>query len=145
VNNAEPIAVQRLDDQIQWYATRSQRAQWWFKMLKVVQLVTAGAIPLVSVFAIAAAEKVTAVLGLVILVVEGLQQLNQYHENWISYRATCEGLRHEKFMFEANAGPYANIERPLELLAERTGELILHEHAKWIAAHQEVGSAKRGQ
>ena len=94
-------------------------------------------------FAIAAPDKVTAVLDLVILIVEGLQQLNQYHANWISYRATCETLRHEKFLFEAGAGPYARIERPLELLAERTEGLISQEHAKWVSAQQEMGKAQR--
>ena len=143
MNNTAPVTLQRLDDQIGWYAEKSQRAQRWFKALKIVQLVTAGAIPLVSVFAIGSPDKVTAVLGLLILIVEGLQQLNQYHANWISYRATCEALRHEKFLFEASAGPYARIERPLELLAERTEGLILQEHAKWVSAQQEMGKSQR--
>jgi hypothetical protein len=143
VNNVEPVTLQRLDDQIGWYADKSLLAQRWFKALKVVQLVTAGAIPLVSVFGIAAPGKVTAVLGLVILIVEGLQQLNQYHANWISYRATCEALRHEKFLFKASAGPYARVERTLELLAERTEGLISQEHAKWVSAQQEMGKAQR--
>jgi hypothetical protein len=77
VSNDAPVTLQRLDDQIGWYDEKSQHAQRWFKTLKILQLVTAGAIPLVSVFAIAAPDKVTAVLGLVILIVEGLQQLNQ--------------------------------------------------------------------
>jgi hypothetical protein len=143
VNIATPVTVQRLDDQIAWYAAQSRRAQRWFKVLKIAQLVTAGSIPLVSVFEIAATAKVTAVLGLLILIVEGLQQLNQYQTNWITYRATCEALRHEKFLFEASAGPYAKIERPLELLAERTEGLISQEHAKWVSAQQERGNAQR--
>ena len=43
-------AMARLEDQIGWYDRKSRRAQWWFKALKVVQLVTAGLIPLITVF-----------------------------------------------------------------------------------------------
>jgi hypothetical protein len=143
MNDPTPATLQRLDDQIGWYDRKSQRAQRWFKILKIVQLVTAGAIPLIAVFGVAGPEKLTAILGLVILVVEGLQQLNQYQANWISYRSTCEALRHEKYLFLANAGPYAKIERPLELLAERTEGLISQEHAKWVSAYQDVGKAQK--
>lgn len=128
----------RLDDQISWYDGKSERAQRWFKTLKIIQLVVAGAIPLVAVFALPAPDKITAILGLLILVVEGLQQLNQYQANWISYRSTCESLRHEKYLFLALAGPYANVESPLRSLADRIEGLISQEHAKWITTQESV-------
>jgi Protein of unknown function (DUF4231) len=73
------------------------------------------------------------------LIVEGLQQLNQYHANWISYRSTCEALKHEKYLFLAAAGPYAKVDDPLPLLADRIEGLISQEHAKWISAQQQPG------
>ena len=141
MDDATAPTLQRLDDQIGWYDGKSQRAQSSFKALKIVQLVTAGAIPLIAVFDVPAPEKVMAVLGLVILIVEGLQQLNQYQTNWISYRSTCEALRHEKYLFLAGAGPYANIEQPVALLADRTEGLISQEHAKWISTQEQAGKS----
>ena len=35
-------------------------------------------------------------LGVLVVVFEGAQQLNQFHHNWVTYRGTCEALRHEK-------------------------------------------------
>jgi len=64
-------------------------------------------------------------------VLEGLQQLQQYQQNWITYRATCERLKHEKFLFAAHAGPYATAPRPEALLAERVEGLVSQEHAAW--------------
>jgi hypothetical protein len=139
MTDATSPTLQRLDDQIDWYDKKSQYAQTWFKRLKLVQLVTAGIIPLLAIFTIPYSDKVTAVLGLVILVVEGLQQLNQYQTNWISYRATCEALRHEKYLFLAGAGPYAKAEQALPLLADRIEGLISQEHAKWLSAQQQAG------
>ena len=138
MTNETSPTLSRLEDQIGWYDKRSQYAQHWFKALKIIQLVAAGLIPLIVVFSIPAPEKITAVLGLVILVVEGLQQLNQYQANWISYRSTCEALRHEKYLFQANAGPYANIDKPLALLADRVESLISQEHAKWVSTQEQT-------
>ena len=132
----------RLEDQIKWYNDKSQRSQRLFKVLKIIQLVTAGLIPLVTVFALPAPGKIAAVLGLVILVVEGLQQLNQYQTNWISYRSTCEALRHEKYLFLAQAGPYANSQQAAALLADRIEGLISQEHAKWVSAQESVEKVK---
>ena len=129
--------LQRLDDQIDCYDKKSQGAQFWFKWLKIIQLITAGLIPLLAIFSIPYSDRVTAVFGLVILVVEGLQQLNQYQTNWISYRSTCEALRHEKYLFLAGAGPYAKVEQALPLLADRIDGLISQEHAKWPSAQQQ--------
>ena len=67
---------------------------------------------------------------------EGLQQLQQYQQNWTTYRSTAERLKHEKFLFLARAGAYASAERPEALLAERVEGLVSQEHAAW-ASHQE--------
>jgi len=144
MNEPTSPTLNRLEDQIRWYDAKSQRAQRWFKALKILQLVVAGGIPLIAVFAIERADRVTALLGLVILVVEGLQQLNQYQANWISYRSTCEALQHEKFLFLAKAGPYKGEPEPLALLAERIEGLISQEHAKWISAQEQDTRSGRG-
>jgi hypothetical protein len=129
--------LQRLDDQIDWYSKRSQSAQTWFKGLKIVQLVTAGIIPLLGIFNIPLRDKMTAVPGLVTLIAQGLQQLYQFHANWLSYRSTAEALKHEKFLYLAGAGPYAKVDNALPLLAERSEALILQEHLKWLTGQQQ--------
>jgi Protein of unknown function (DUF4231) len=80
---------------------------------------------------------VLGLLGALIAVAEGIQQVNQYHANWISYRSTCEALKHEKFLYLGKAGPYAVATDPNVLLAERIESLVSQEHAKW-ASSQEV-------
>ena len=78
---------------------------------------------------------------------EGVQQLFQFQQNWVSYRSTCEALKHEKFLYLATAGPYATAERPQALLAERVEGLVSQEHAKWAAQQEEAvraGGEKEG-
>src|SRR3954452_16212337 len=137
VMNEQPPILDRLDDQISWYDRKSQSAQKRYKVLKLVQVVAAALLPLLPVFGIPHPEKVSAVLGLVILIIETVQQLNQDQQNRVIYRSTCEALKHEKYLFLSDAGPYKDAENPLALLADRIEGLISQEHAKWMSVQEE--------
>lgn len=124
----------RLEDQINWYDAKSGSAQRWFKGLKVLTIVSAAVVPLAA--GLAWHPVVVGAIGVLIVIAEGIQQLNQYQHNWITYRSTCEALKHEKFLFLAEAGPYASADDPSKLLAERVESLVSQEHAKWVSAQE---------
>jgi hypothetical protein len=124
-----PTPWDRLESQIGWYSAKSRSNQRWYKALKACQIVIAAAIPVAV--ALDADAAVGAVGGGLIVVLEGIQQMQQYQQNWITYRATSERLKHEKFLFAAHAGPYATAPRPEALLAERVEGLVSQEHAAW--------------
>jgi hypothetical protein len=85
---------------------------------------------------------VTGALGVLITVLEGMLHLNQYQQNWISYRSTCESLRHEKYTYLGKASPYANVADTRALLAERIESLVSQEHAKWASTQQQESKPK---
>ena len=121
----------RLEDQIAWYDRKSQTAQKRYKALKLSQVVIAGLIPLASALPVPETpfRWVTAALGLLVLIIEAIQQMNQDQQNWIAYRSTCEALKHEKYLYLAAAGPYGNPDRSekrIALLADRIEGLISH-------------------
>ena len=138
----ESAAKQRLEQQIGWYDRKSGHNQRWFKRLKVTQIVTAAAIP------VAAGASAPAWLvgggGAMIVILEGLQQLQQYQQNWTTYRSTCERLKHEKYLYLAGAGSYARAKRPETLLAERVEGLVSQEHAAWVS-QQEDPNRQQGE
>jgi hypothetical protein len=129
-------------DQIAWYDGKSQYNQRWFKRLKICQIVTAAAIPVAA--GVSAPVWLVGGAGALIVVLEGLQQLQQYQQNWTTYRATCERLKHEQFLFMAHAGPYAAAPDPDAVLAERVESLVSQEHAAWVS-QQEVGKKAGGE
>ena len=133
--------VERLEEQIAWYDQKSMENQRWFKRLKVAQIVAAAIIPFAA--GISAPVYVTGGLGLFIVIVEGLQSLNQYQHNWITYRSTCEELKHEKYLWLAKAGPFLNAENPDALFAERVESLISREHAKWVSTRTDAEKQPR--
>lgn len=128
------VTKTRLEDQINWYDGKSRAAQRWFKGLKVLTIVSAAVIPLAA--GLAWHPVVVGAIGVLIVIAEGIQQLNQYQHNWITYRSTCEALKHEKFLFLAKAGPYGSADDPPKLLAERVESLVSQEHAKWVSAQE---------
>jgi hypothetical protein len=133
----QDVTLDHLQDQIEWYDRKSGTSQKAFKYLKICTISAAALIPVLA--KINEMSSVTAGLGVFIVVLEGLQQLNQYHANWISYRSTCEALKHEKFLYLGKAGMYAAANDAHALLTERIESLVSQEHAKW-ASTQEQGT-----
>ena len=131
-----------LDGQIAWYDAKAQHNQRRFKQLKVCQIVIAAAIPVAA--AASAPDWLLGGGGGLIVALEGLQQLQQYQQNWTTYRSTCELLRHEKFLCEAGAGPYAVAPDSTALLAERVEGVVSREHAEWVAQRDEARSKAEG-
>jgi len=133
---------ERLQDQLDWYDAKSQHHRRWYQSLKVMQIVVAAAIPVVA--AAGASAAVAGGLGGVIVVLEGLQQLFQFQQDWIGYRGTAEALKHEKFLRLAEAGPYAGVPRPDAVLAERVEGLVSQEHAAWSEAQRQPSAGAGG-
>jgi len=150
---ADPIFA-RLQEQQSWYSQKSREARKAFKFIKVTEIVAAALIPFLTGHVGTSADHgwpgvnyVIGGLGVLITILEGLLHLNQYQEHWTSYRATSEALKHEKFMFQAKAGPYANAVDPRVALAERIEAVMSQENSQWVSTQQKAttGQSSTGQ
>ncbi|MEI9412924.1 DUF4231 domain-containing protein [Mesorhizobium salmacidum] len=137
---------QRLEQQIRWYDSKSGDAQRCYKNVKIAEFILSALVPLTALWN----GWVTAALGVGAVVLEGLQQLNQWQHNWITYRSTCEALRHEKYSFLGGSGSYDGLSKDEAHMAlvERVESLISTEHAKWISKQEyelNLAAKKRAQ
>ena len=140
----EDYIQSRLDDQINWYSRRSQSNQWWFKGLRIVEIVLASTIPfLVGQITTDTPwlRIIVGGMGVCIAVVSGLVSLYKFHENWIEYRTTAETLKHEKFLFLTKAPPYDS-ETAFHVLVERVESLISKENTNWSRSLREKPKEK---
>jgi len=139
------VTLDRLEDQILWYDRKSKYNQQMFKLMKIATIVISVLIPLFAAFAAyrsidgKTVALITGTVGATIALLEAIQQLNQYQQQWITYRSTAESLKHEKYLFLALAGPYSGAEYPKKLLAERVESLVSQEHAKWASTREQAG------
>ncbi|WP_330252849.1 DUF4231 domain-containing protein [Nocardia sp. NBC_00565] len=124
---------ERLTEQLQWYSSKGAAAQRTYKRVKFAQIAVGASVPVVA--ALSAPAAVTATIAAAVVVAEGAQQLFQWHTSWLQYRSTAESLKHEKYLYLAQSGPYrANDRRAL--LAERVEALTSSEHTTWMTEHQ---------
>ena len=131
----DPI-MERREDQIGWYDGKSLLDQRYFKRIEIIEITAAALISFVSAFNFRRVAWVPG-LGGVIAVLEGVLHLNQYEQNWITYRSTCESLKHKKYVYLGKAGPYAGSADAHAVLADRIEALVSQEHAKWASGQQQ--------
>lgn len=126
---------ERLEAQIRWYDQKSGAAQRYFKLGRYFVIAASASIPIAALLGY---DIVAAVLGGLIAISEAVQHVNQWHHNWITYRSTCEALRHEKYTYIERADPYdlEDDKANRKLLVERVESLISTEHSKWIASQE---------
>ena len=147
------LIMERLDDQIAYYEAKSGKCQRYYKRIKLFEIIAAALIPFLAALHVAENHPtvritlavVTAVLGVLITIFEGVLQLNQYQQIWITCRATAEAMQHEKFMYLAMAGAYASAADPHALLAERIEAISSQENTRWTALQQQPQKSKTGE
>ena len=131
---------QRLEDQINWYNKKSMSNQSCYKILRKVEIIAAASIPFWLVLVELSGninymqgifKIMTALSGVVVAVVSGIQGFGKYQENWMAYRTTCEMLKHEKFFFDTGSGPYKDAKDKFCLLVNRVEKLISEENTNW--------------
>ncbi len=133
----EAATLKRLDESVAWYERGAGRNGNLFKTFKVVTLASGAAIPVLVGIGLtvptwaAIAPAVAGILGALIVVVEGLQQLFQWQHNWLAYRSTADALKSEGALFAARAGVYEGVTHPHKLLASRVEQLLGGDNQSW--------------
>jgi hypothetical protein len=109
----------------------------------VIEIIAAALIPFAA--GLRADPWITGGLGVVVVIIESMMGLFQFQQNWTNYRTTAEALKHEKFLWQAKAGPYKDPNNPtLEtLFAERVEALISTEHANWVSYQEQAGKRQK--
>ena len=131
----------RLEDQIAWFDEKSGYHQRWHRRLKILSIGAAALVPLAS--SLDGYAAVAGLLGVLVVISEGIQHINQHHDNWIRYRATCEDLRHEKYLYLARSVAYEGLtdEQAYRQLAANVEMLLAREGRAWVSSRRD--SAKR--
>jgi hypothetical protein len=114
-----------------WYDRSAGRSKVRYQSLRVLTMLLAASIPVVA--ALDGSTAITAVLGSSIVVIEGFQQLFQFHERWVGYRKTWNALDQERRLYESHAGPYAGVTHAGKRLSERTATILSAENTDWVA------------
>jgi uncharacterized protein DUF4231 len=142
--NQDEYIQSRVDGQIAWYGRKSEMNQRWFRIMRIVEIVAAASIPLLTGYTdLPPVKIVVGSLGLLIAVIAGVLGLYQFQELWTGYRTTCEALKQEKYLFLTNTEPYHQNDS-FPLFVQRIENLIAKEHSNWIQ-NMRAGAAEKSQ
>ena len=131
----------RLEDQIVWYNKKSGINQKMFKGIQLLLIITAACIPFLTGYLSTDAmylRYVVGALGVLVVILTGINNVYKFQENWIAYRTTCESLLHEKYLYTTSTKPY-NGKEPFNLLVQRVELLISKENSSWAELTKKQG------
>jgi hypothetical protein len=129
--SVDDLVWKRLEDQLNYYRSRSSQAKSAYLRAKLVQIVIGAVIPVLAASGVTG--WVTAAIAAIPVVAEGVQQLFQWHSTWLRCRSTAEALKVESFQYEAQVGPYTSSDRRV-LLAERIAAITDRETSEWASS-----------
>jgi hypothetical protein len=124
------VVLDRAEYEIAWYGRHATTSRLSYCAIKILQILLAAFVPVAA--GLSAPKLVTGSLGGLVVVLEGVQQLFRFHDNWVRYRQTNEDMLREKYLYAASAGDYAATPNPRRLLAERIEALASREAHQWI-------------
>lgn len=139
----------RIEGQIRWYELRAGRCKRWYKRLRVTSIVVSLSIPILTSLIDqpgkdnGALKIFIAVAGALVALIEGVLSLNKYHELWTGYRATSEGLKYHRYLFETGSAPY-NAANAFQLFVQNAEGLMASEHTNWMQHLTEKQGAPAG-
>ncbi len=133
--NQEQYLADRIEDQIKWYNGKSRLNKNYYRTLRVVSVMMALAIPIMSSFLdggnVPYLKLVIAVAGALVALIEGLLQLYKFRDNWTNYRAAAESLIQHKYLFSTRTAPY-NVAKPFVLFVQNAEGIMAGERIAWV-------------
>jgi hypothetical protein len=143
--NLRSETLERLDEQIAWLELKSGANRRRFRALKVAQFALAALV----IFCAANSKNwqglLVGVIGVFIVILEALQTLFRFEQNWTKFESDCKALQRERNLYFAKAEAYATTADPEALLAERIESWISPEHPKWSTVKYEDGDRLPGE
>lgn len=133
-----------IESEITFYSHYASQQCICYRLCKIPALVAAATIPIFALH-VDSSPVIAAGLGALIAVLESLQQLCRFHENWINAVATRDSLDRELQLFSSEAGLYASQERAKSaavIFAERIAAIIEGEQSHWFTV--QLNAAKGG-
>jgi hypothetical protein len=136
----EEYITSRVDNQITWLSSKSSKNKKINIGIKTTEIFLASILALGSGFLTKNEffPLIVGVIGFVIAVLNGINSINKYQENWLKYRATSEILKSEKYKFLANSSKYSNCVNKNQEFIENIETILNNENKLW----QEISKSK---
>ncbi len=146
----EEYLSERYLGEIGWYDARSMRNQVWYRTLQWGLILLSASTPVIIALAqktesmpwLKTASLITAVLVAILATSLKTFKFEQFEENWLNYRTTCETLKKEIHFYRVGIDEYKNSEDKEALFVKRVEALISRENRLWLTTVKEKQDEK---
>lgn len=112
-----------------WYAAEARRSKISFQTLELAGVLAAAAIP--TAVALGAGGAVSAVLGGCLVLIAGMRQVFDWHENWIRFARVSRWIEREVALFCAGLEPYQDPDQAVSRLVRAVSEIVRTDIEQW--------------
>lgn len=131
--NEEKYLKERVEDQIDWYCSKSITNKNYNYVFKALILFISASIPVLTGVldtTIVFNKVVIGSMGALITVITGIISIGKFQEKWTNYRTTSETLKHQKYLFVTQADPYVK-EDSFKSFVNTIESIISKENSDW--------------
>jgi len=140
---------ERYEDQLDWYDRKADAAKFKYNSIQTLAIVFAALTTVVA--AIAAAGGMAGKVGLwtaagisaLVTVLSSLLHAFKHKETWLSYRATYDALKREKYYYQAQVADYRDAADLESLFVQRVEGIMAHESAVWLSMQRRKDEASK--
>lgn len=145
----EEYIKDRVEDQIQWYGSKSSKCQKKYKIWQVIKIIALLFITIVSLWGDRETDfpsfskyvsYIVGALGAFVIFIESFIKIYDYKKLWVQYRMASENLIREKLMFETKSVPYNTVD-PFILFVQRCESIMQNEMSGWQEIQAEEDKA----
>ncbi len=130
----EAYLKDRYEDQLRWYSKKSSGCKKWYRWLQGIIFVLSAFLPVIAIVKPGHPWVIAVVASCLAALTAILKSFN-FQEDWISYRATAENLKREKYYYDAKVGDYGTAKNSEQIFVEKVEGLISKENTSWTDAH----------
>ncbi len=141
--NEQDYIKNRIDCQYEYYNKKGTQCKNRYQSLKFIVILLSVSIPLMTGFITNESFWLKVAIGLagvVIALIEGIQSLYKFQDNWLLCRNAAEFLTREKLYYKTKSGPYTK-GADLKKLVERVESFTSEENKSWTSISNEKGVA----
>ncbi|MBI4130905.1 MAG: DUF4231 domain-containing protein [Nitrosarchaeum sp.] len=133
----EKYVNDRYYDQVKWYDKKSKHNQSAYVKLQWLLIVSSAMTPVLIAISFGLSEYsylkwISIIIAVIVTITSSVIRIFKFHENWITYRTTCETLKKEIHYYNADVGEYYNNQDKESTFVQRVESLISQENTLWL-------------
>ena len=143
-----------LNNQRSWYDQRASHNKKWMQRAGVTTVAAGASTAVVQLWAPSPPDTpvhwstiATAILGAVVVLSKGIERIWSFDDNWRSYRAASEAMKHERRGYLTATGPYRSLDDHEAFLTfvERVESIIAEEQNAFWGSRSEPSAKAETQ